>query len=415
MSKKMWSVESNRISALNILAEKLGYSKVEDWYGLTRKDLIENGFGSLIKYYGQSPYQLLIDNFRDFDWKPWLMKNLPRNYWTDDTLCLFFKWLKTELNVSDYADWYVVNTDTLKKHCFHGCLLKSLKIVYPEYDWKPWLFCGTPKGTWQDKNLHKQYFQWLEKELKICHYAEWYNVTLKLLGYYNAGGLISRKYGSSIYRFIKEHLPEHDWKPWLFVTVGSQFWKDKSNHRKYGEWLEGILNIKHSDRWYHVTQQDFATNSGAGLLTCYYQGSPARFVMSIFPELGLDVTKFKNKRKGQSKLFFIVKELFPNDEVLWEFKHDKIRSKRNRKLELDVYVPSKNIAFEYQGAQHYGNNGGEISGMFADFDFDRIAENDKIKLEKCKLLGIKLIRISHTWDETKQYVVSKIADSENDD
>lgn len=51
--------------------------------------------------------------------------------------------------------------------------------------------------------------------------------------------------------------------------------------------------------------------------------------------------------------------------------------------ELDIYFPDRKIAFEINGIFHY-------EPIFGENKFNRIQQNDRIKENKCKDLGIKL-------------------------
>lgn len=405
MSK--WDSANERQAALKELGERLQFNRTKDWYNLTRKDVIENGFHSLIKYYKQSPSMLVMSNIA-WNWKPWLFKNLPRNFWMKSSnLVQYFEWLASELSITNPEQWYSVTSDILRqKYNFHKPLYDTLRIVYPQIDWKPWLFVGTPKRTWQNASTRKQYFNWLKTALDIKAHSDWYEVTLDTLVKFNSGGLLHRRYSSSVYLFVREHAPDYDWKPWLFKQVPCNYWKSIANRREYGEWLfNRVAGGMDSDGWYYITQGDFQANCGGAMLSMYYGGSPARFVMDNFPELNLDITQFKSRRKGQSKLYFLVKEIFPNEEILWEYKHDKIRSTHNRKLELDIFLPRLSLAFEYNGKQHFG-----VGTGFFKKTTDRIRENDEIKRKRCQELGIRLIEVPYTWSQTKDYITSLLGE-----
>lgn len=70
---------------------------------------------------------------------------------------------------------------------------------------------------------------------------------------------------------------------------------------------------------------------------------------------------------------------------------------KSHKLQLDVWLPEKNLAFEYQGEQHYhnmslafGSSGDLVSYVARDFQ----------KQAKCRKLGIELIVVPYWWDTT---------------
>ncbi len=128
------------------------------------------------------------------------------------------------------------------------------------------------------------------------------------------------------------------------------------------------------------------------LLTCKLCGKTFyRFNCSIVP--GKDVfcshscsTKYTNqyKRGSKSKLEkWLEQKLFCFDIPFYM---------NDRKIlngyELDIYFPTKNIAFEIDGIWHrLPINGKE--------HFEKIQHNDEYKNQRCKELGITLIRIQN--------------------
>jgi len=83
---------------------------------------------------------------------------------------------------------------------------------------------------------------------------------------------------------------------------------------------------------------------------------------------------------SEMQLYNLVKTFFP------EAQHHAIPSWL-RPQHLDVFVPSKKLAFEYQGRQHFESVdffGGEES-------FERTKKLDRRKMQKCKSNGVLLI------------------------
>ena len=119
------------------LGQELGYSKMEDWYKLTKQLIIKNYGGRLLDKYNDSPYKLLKD-------------------------------------------------------------------VFPNYDWKFWMFDSTYLGAWNDKKNIVKYMNWLEKKLGYTKMENWFKLTHQLIHDNYGGGLLISKYNGSSYQLLKD-------------------------------------------------------------------------------------------------------------------------------------------------------------------------------------------------------------------
>lgn len=91
----------------------------------------------------------------------------------------------------------------------------------------------------------------------------------------------------------------------------------------------------------------------------------------------------KTKGYRRSKLEIFIEEqliqLYPNLTISFN-KKSVINS------ELDIYIPSLNLAFEINGIFHY-------KSIYGDKKFQKTKENDKLKIISCKTKNIKLYTI----------------------
>lgn len=75
-------------------------------------------------------------------------------------------------------------------------------------------------------------------------------------------------------------------------------------------------------------------------------------------------------------------------------KHEQVVAPDGKKrMELDFYIKPLNLAFEYNGVQHYHHD--EYHGLS-----DKQKVRDKHKMEQCTLAGVTLIVIPYWWDKT---------------
>ena len=90
--------------------------------------------------------------------------------------------------------------------------------------------------------------------------------------------------------------------------------------------------------------------------------------------------KLKTRWKNEYALYKIVNDKFP--DAVYQYHCHWLGHQS-----LDVYVPSKNIAFEYQGKQHY-----EVVSFFGgEEQLRNQLERDKRKQQLCKDNGVQLI------------------------
>ena len=100
--------------------------------------------------------------------------------------------------------------------------------------------------------------------------------------------------------------------------------------------------------------------------------------------------------------------LFPNEQVHTDFIHPNLIYKNSlENMQLDVFIPNLNLAFEYQGKQHYNES---------IFPTGKIAQSmmDKEKLEACKMFGITLIEVPYWWDFSVNSLVATIKKERSD-
>ena len=89
-------------------------------------------------------------------------------------------------------------------------------------------------------------------------------------------------------------------------------------------------------------------------------------------------------------------------EILEDYMHPKaIFPSSNRPMQLDVFIPSRSLAFEYQGPQHYGDVA--VNSRHVVFSTTRTYEQrDKEKRALCATNNIKLIEVPYWWNRTQE-------------
>ena len=106
---------------------------------------------------------------------------------------------------------------------------------------------------------------------------------------------------------------------------------------------------------------------------------------------------------SETLLYQIVAHLLPNREVIHHYRPDWLNG-----LELDIYVPSLALGFEYQGQQHFH----AIAAWGGTNALAALQERDARKARLCKETNTVLITVDYTEPLTVDHIRDLIATSE---
>lgn len=105
------------------------------------------------------------------------------------------------------------------------------------------------------------------------------------------------------------------------------------------------------------------------------------------------------KWKNETTLFYTIKELFPDEEVIHHF-----RAKWLERYELDIFLPSRKLAIEYHGQQHFK----PIEAWGGEESLAITQERDARKKEACHTNGVKLISFAFQDEITYEAVRNRL-------
>ena len=111
-----------------------------------------------------------------------------------------------------------------------------------------------------------------------------------------------------------------------------------------------------------------------------------------------DVLRVKTVWKGETKLYRLVKTIFP--DALREYSPSWLLGRQR----IDVFIPSLQVAIEYNGEQHYESVEcfGGRKGLLS------VKERDQRKAEACKKAGVKLIVWKYNEPIIESYLLNKL-------
>ena len=111
---------------------------------------------------------------------------------------------------------------------------------------------------------------------------------------------------------------------------------------------------------------------------------------------------FNCKWKEEKHLYYIIKNIFPLETIFFHYHTEWLG-----RLELDIFVKEYNLAFEYQGIQHYKAlpHWGGQDGLL------RRKQNDSKKRQLCNEHNIEIIYFYYTEELTETLVLDRILET----
>ena len=418
--QRYWEDIEKRREAIFWMKEKIGLKSLEDWYSVPQSAFRKHRLFSMLTHqYNSGVYNMLVDIYPENDWKFWKFKKVPNGMWNNPQRQQeYLQWFEQVMNIQSPSDWYHVNADDFAKNHgksllfsqFNGSPKQVAESMYPDYEWLHWEFTTVGNGYWDTRENQLYYMNWLGDKLGIICTDDWYKVTRDDFDSNSGSRLyqIHEGYQNAIVELLHN---EDGWKRWLFNKVPNKFWDKKGNKLDYMEWLSNQKGIDKLEDWYNYDRELLIRNFGSGLLD-KYSSSLQNVLLDLYPDFDWDLSKLYKVGKNQSQLFLIVLDIFPNHEILQNFRsHEKlVFSQTGMNMELDIWLPELNLAFEYQGEQHFHefHRGHHRS---SEDDLEKLKLRDIEKREACARSGITLVEIDYNWERTKQFVIQKIIDS----
>lgn len=221
----------------------------------------------------------------------WLSGRVPNGYWDiRENRVRYLQWLAGRYGFQAPRDWYGVRKLHFQKNGGGGLLrnvygssvLKAVVDLMPNYEWKEWMFGGTPTGFWKAPANRCRYMDWLAVQLKFQVADDWYNVTGTDFFAHHGGGLLNNEFKGSVQAVLLDYKPNYGWKPWRFTSVPQGYWNNVDNRRVYLRWLGQQLGFETRADWVRLRRQHFYDHNGSGVFVGYYHGSTERAILELF-------------------------------------------------------------------------------------------------------------------------------------
>lgn len=218
--RTFWRGAKNRRRYMTWLGQRLGFSRVTDWYQVTTENFQQHRGGALLLEYNSSVSATVKACFPGYDWKEWMFNRLPQGFWDDLQNCRrYMQWLGRRLHYQQLDDWYRVKaSDFIKNYGrpllrhYRDSVAATVIAVVPRSQWCEWMFTRVPPRFWDDVENRRRYVQWLGRRLGYREMADWAQVSRKDFKDHFGGWLIM-KY-RSCWDLLEECFPQFDWQPY---------------------------------------------------------------------------------------------------------------------------------------------------------------------------------------------------------
>ena len=357
-----WDSKVSHKLYMLILRIKLRMRKMESLYKISKKDLKKNYGCGLCQIYNSSPYQLLKFMYPKYEWLFWKFTVSPNHHWDIKEKQLeYTNWLGEQLGYKTREDWYQIQHKYFSNNYGHGLLnyyndspYLLLTSLYPEYEWLFWKFTSAPQSSWDSKETQLKYMAWLGEQLGYKTKEDWYKITGNDFKKNHGIGLLVSYYNGSSYQLLKSIYPEYEWLFWKFTPAPQSSWGSKENQLQYMAWLGEQLGYKTKEDWYKISQNDFYTNYGCGLITKKYNGSPYQLLSSIYPNFEWERSKFMKQYSEQQIEWLNFLQKYYGISVQHACNDGEYRIPETRYY-ADGFCRDTNTIYEYHGDYWHGN------------------------------------------------------------
>ncbi|EGG14005.1 hypothetical protein DFA_11766 [Cavenderia fasciculata] len=332
-----------------------------------------------------------------------------------------------------YEKWYQVSKIDFIEHKGRGLLLhyndsvhQLVKAVYSEYKWLPWKFNNSPKNFWRDHQNQLDYLLWLGERIGITNPRDWYRIT-KNDFIENHGNSLLLLYGGSPVRVIMQVFNKNnnekkedgqdtfispqssifiDYKYliWRFTNLPRGSFKDMTILKEFIEFTKDYYRMEKKEDWYRLSWTQIRDIGGFSLVK--KNGGICKSLQLVYPDIEWEVGQFTTpgKKSSQRLLRIFLERLFPEDSVHEDYRNlSQLRYQESTGagFQLDFFIPRLQLAFEYQGKQHF-----QDTSLFGDYKIYH--DRDVEKRLECKKHGIHIIDVPYWWDNHLDSLVGTI-------
>ena len=390
--KCFWTLSSNLREIVEVIAKDLKVEKKEDWYKVQTKDFIKHGGKIILGPFKGDLMKLLKEAYPNEEWDPSFKRITSRNFWKPLSIQQrFFDDFFKLFNFQSMEDWYNVTSNEIRSlnggrtilFYYSESLFAALKNCYPNYPWDVRLRKKVGNNYWNSIDNQRTFFDELFQKLNLKKMDDWYKVKTEKIRE-NGGRMILKKH-KTLFNALRTVYPHIPWK----IELSSSH--DKFRHLTSNYFIAMIKNhflIEKKEDWYRISksQADRVVNGDS----FHYFNGIINLLRKKYPEEKWETRELqRNKRSNQRLLFITLKKLFKNYHIYEEYYSTGLVYESGYEITFDVFIPARNLAFEYQGAQHYE----DIPSCFPLIEL--YSSRDTQKVQICEMNQINLIAVPY--------------------
>ena len=440
-----WKSIENQRKYFDDLFVLFNLNSLDDWKRIPLKKLfdLKNGARSVILLHNGSFQKTLQTLYPEHKWDFTLTKKIKifkrkikRGHWNNiENQKEYLNSLYYQFKLTSMDDWF-----TLIPHKqLHSSLARilpryqgnsrlALQTIYPNYPWNFNIKKKKEKGFWRVHNVQLKYMEKLFINLNLKSLDDWKKVTKEKFLLNDGLGILA------FHRFNRKNLlkfvyPHHNWANFEKETKKINFKKVKFDLML----LQRSFNVQRKEDWYRIPQKKkkFFTfvinesninnnnnnnnindnsdelidaenndnnnnNNEEDEETKQFDFELFKILPKIYPDQNWSVTRssFRSKKSTQRWLWICVNRFYSQHLILEDYHHPLLDTLTSTKFELDVYIPSINLAVEYQGEQHYDDLASGFSAL------ELYMSRDSVKFDQCNQHEIPLLIIPYWWNRS---------------
>jgi hypothetical protein len=326
---KFWKDVNNLTYVLDYIASMEGFTNLDYFYTVSQATYEKYGLTDIQNKF-TSQLKMLRLAFPCKEWKEWKFRPVTNGFWKNrKNIEISVKELALELGITEPSGWYAHTGNTIDKYLGTGLLANDfdcsfsslLKYVYPEFQWKMYMFVKAAHRHWNDDANLKEWLVDFMNHRGFTTNDDLYKSRYEDVVEFHGRGVIDGFNGSYIRLFI--HLiPDLDILKFFKAGV-SKIANEYCDFRDKQEGCVGIREYRVTGTRWHVDIYYPSKNLAVEFLGDYWHGNPNKYKRDdINPSTKLTYGEMYDHT---FKRMNAIIESGINVEFIWETDYKKIR------------------------------------------------------------------------------------------